>query len=880
MKQHRTISRKVSSMLLAVLFTAFVVMGAVSVWGLYTMKGISVEGSRDLGQTAAEDAEKALEELAVENLQTVAVERAFFIEEKFALVRAYVRGIAAQAQDIYEHPENYPDRKVALPERGSSRLAAQLLWSEARAADAVAGEEEIQTESSADTAYPENRKGIPVFTEELLKLGNIQDLLVQFNASSDMVSSTYVATESGWVIQADYIAFSKYEEDAELPMFLDGSDREWYRRARSVPAGQIVYSDIIQDVHSGNDCIVCACPVYYEGKVAAVAGVGSYLETVHNAVLNTTIGETGYAFLVNKEGQVMVSGRTEGETAYTEQRNDLRESANAELAEAASRMVSGDSGSMEMTLDGREVCLAYAPLRSLGWSVVTVIDVEEVIAPAKKGQEVILALTGTVAERQDEAIRHMLLAFVAMMAAAMVFICLAGTLFSRKLTDPIRKLADEVAKLDGGNLDCRIQISTGDEVEDLGNAFNRMAARIQSYVKNLAMVTAEKERIRTEIAVASKLQADMLPKAEGIFTDRKEFTLAASMNPAKGVGGDFYDFFLLDADHLALVIADVSGKGIPAALFMVVSRTLIKGRLTTVVKEEKREDYMSRIVEEINESLCADNRNGMFVTAWIGVLTLSTGELVSVNAGHCRPLIRHCDGTCTYETARGGLVLAGMEEVPYRQSEIRLNAGEILLLYTDGVTEATSLRKELYGEERLRSVVQDCGGDKMTPEKIIQALWRDVDDFQRGAEQFDDITMLAVAYHGSGFAEKRGRPDIANIGEYADFAEDQLEKSNVSRKIIAKVRMAVDEIYANICYYSGASEAALGVRAEEHRVLLYFEDNGIPYNPLEKPDPDPEVPAEQRKEGGLGIYLVKKRMDQVTYEYTGGRNRLTLECRL
>lgn len=865
-KRKKKIGHKVNRLLLIMVSVTMLFSGGVSICSLYSMKGISTESSRKLGQTAAEDAEKALEELAVDNLQTTAVERAAYIEEKFAEVEAYVLGIAAQAQDIYEYPEKYPDREVGLPVQGSAELAAQLLWSEG-----------LQTGETVQS-------GIPVATEELRKLGNIQDLLVQYNAHNDMVSSTYIATESGWMIQADYIAFSKYEAENVLPLPYEAADRQWYRWAKEGIPGQIIYTDVIRDIHEGGDCIVCASPVYCNGEVVAVAGAGSYLETVNNAVLNTTVGQAGYAFLVNEDGQVMVSGREEGETAaYAERRVDLRESDNAELAKAAARMTAGHTDSLKLTLDGREVCLAYAPLHRLGWSFVTVIDVEEIVAPAKESQDRILALTEEVAAKQDGAIRRMLLSFVAVMAAVMLFICLSGSLFSRKLTDPIRRLTGEVARIDGGNLDCRIHIATGDEVEDLGNAFNGMTAQIQSYIKNLANVTAEKERIRTEIQVASRLQADMLPRAEGVFTDRTDFTLAASMTPAKGVGGDFYDFFLLDEDRLALVMADVSGKGVPAALFMVVSRTLIKSRLAAACREwaegQEKENLLAHVAEEINESLCANNKNGMFVTAWIGVLTLSTGELAFVNAGHCRPLLRHRDGSCAYDVSLGGLVLAGMEGAPYKQSVIRLRQGDTLMLYTDGVTEATSLQNELYGEERLIAVAEDFGKAAIMPGELLQAVWRDVDAFQKGTEQFDDITMLAVTYHGRGFAEKTGKPDMEHIGEFAAFVEEYLKKKGVSIKTIVKVQMAVDEIFSNICYYSGAGEVTVEIGVEEtdkRTVVLCFEDDGVPYNPLEKPDPDVEELLEQRKAGGLGIYLVKKRMDRVGYEYKYNRNRLSV----
>lgn len=874
-RKKKRIGQKLNRLLLVMVSAAVVISGTVSVYSLYSMKHIAMENGTELGQTAAEDAETALENLAVENLQSIAVEKAAYIEEKFAAVQAYVLGIAAQAQVIYENPERFPDRRVALPVRDSNILAAQLLWSERLDEGGRAGSE-----------------ATPPLTEEILKLGNIQDMLVQYNANNDMVSSTYVATESGWMIQADYIAYSKYNTagagaDREQPDYYEAAGRQWYMRAKESESGQIIYTDVIKDVHEGGDCIVCASPIYHDGEIVAVAGVGSYLDTVNNAVLNVDIGEAGYAFLVNEKGQVMVSGSSEGETAaYAEQAVDLRESGNRALADAVTDMVAGKSDSLGLSLDGKDVYLAYAPLNSLGWSFVTVIDVEEVVAPAKASQQLILSLTSDMAGRQDTAIRRVIAFFVAILFVIILLGCIFGTLFAKKLAEPIRTLTKDVAKLDGGNLDYRIRLNTGDEIEDLGHAFNGMAEQIQNYVDNLASITAEKERIRTEIQVASHLQADMLPEAEGAFDDRDEFDLAASMTPAKGVGGDFYDFFLLDENRLAMVMADVSGKGVPAALFMVVSRTLIRSRLMTVKNERDELAYMA---EEINRSLCDNNKNGMFVTAWIGVLDITTGEVAYVNAGHCRPLLRRKSGSCEYDDMLGGLVLAGMEDATYRQGSLRLRQGDTLLLYTDGVTEATSKQQQLYGEERLLRTIADAGS--VTPEELLQELWKDVDEFQKDAAQFDDITMLAVTYHGNGFEEKSDKPDMDKMKDFADFVEDVLEENGISMKTVMKIQMTVDEIYSNICYYSGAEEVTVGIRIEESagqkgrgykagrakkEITLYFEDDGIPYNPLERPDPDVEKLLEQRKEGGLGIYLVKKRMDRMEYEYINERNKLTV----
>lgn len=874
-RKKKRIGQKLNQLLLVMVSAAVVISGTVSVYSLYFMKHIAMENGTELGQTAAEDAETALENLAVENLQSIAVEKAAYIEEKFAAVRAYVLGIAAQAQIIYENPERFPDRRVALPVRDSNILAAQLLWSE-----------RLDEGGRAGTG------ATPPLTEEILKLGNIQDMLVQYNANNDMVSSTYVATESGWLIQADYIAYSKYNTtgagaDREQPDYYEAAKRQWYMRAKESESGQIIYTDVIKDIHEGGDCIVCASPIYHDGEIVAVAGVGSYLDTVNNAVLNVDIGEAGYAFLVNEKGQVMVSGSSEGETAaYAEQAVDLRESGNRALADAVTGMVEGRTDSLELSLDGKNVYLAYAPLASLGWSFVTVIDVEEVVAPAKASQQLILSLTSDMAGRQDTAIRRVIAFFVAILFVIILLGCIFGTLFAKKLAEPIRTLTKDVAKLDGGNLDYRIRLNTGDEIEDLGHAFNGMAEQIQNYVDNLAAITAEKERIRTEIQVASHLQADMLPEAEGAFDDRDEFDLAASMTPAKGVGGDFYDFFLLDENRLAMVMADVSGKGVPAALFMVVSRTLIRSRLMTVKNERDELAYMA---EEINRSLCDNNKNGMFVTAWIGVLDITTGEVAYINAGHCRPLLRRKNGSCEYDDVLGGLVFAGMEDATYRQGSLRLRQGDTLLLYTDGVTEATSKQQQLYGEERLLRTIADAGS--VTPEELLQELWKDVDEFQKDAAQFDDITMLAVTYHGNGFEEKSDKPDMDKMKDFADFVEGVLEENGISMKTVMKIQMTVDEIYSNICYYSGAEEVTVGIRIEESagqkgrgykagrakkEITLYFEDDGIPYNPLERPDPDVEKLLEQRKEGGLGIYLVKKRMDRMEYEYINERNKLTV----
>lgn len=284
-----------------------------------------------------------------------------------------------------------------------------------------------------------------------------------------------------------------------------------------------------------------------------------------------------------------------------------------------------------------------------------------------------------------------------------------------------------------------LDIHTGDEVENLSHALKRMERDINGYIENLTHVTAEKERIGAELSVATHIQASMLPCIFPAFPNRREFDIYATMTPAKEVGGDFYDFFLVDDDHLAVVIADVSGKGVPAALFMVIAKTLIKDHTQSGKPPEE-------VFTEVNRQLCEANDENLFVTAWMGVLEISTGKLVYVNAGHNPPVIGRKNWETEFLRSRPGFVLAGLDFTKYRAGSLELMPGDLLYLYTDGVTEAMNTAQELYGEERLKRTLD--ANVSAAPEEIFKAVKKDLDDFVADAPQFDDITMLAMRYLG------------------------------------------------------------------------------------------------------------------------------------
>lgn len=335
---------------------------------------------------------------------------------------------------------------------------------------------------------------------------------------------------------------------------------------------------------------------------------------------------------------------------------------------------------------------------------------------------------------------------VLLVALTVAFIVLFLTILRRKVIQPIDQLTQATgafiqnneAELAAGTATVNVpEIRTGDEVEELANSFRKMEEDMISYIRSFMKITAEKERIGAELNVATQIQADMLPRIFPAFPERQEFDIYATMNPAKEVGGDFYDFFLVDDDHLAVVIADVSGKGVPAALFMVIAKTLIKNHA-------QNKEAPGEVFTNTNEQLCEGNDAGLFVTAWMGILQISTGHFVYVNAGHNPPLLRRAGGSFEWLKSRPGFVLAGMEGVRYRENEMELAPGDVLYLYTDGVTEATDAHQQLFGEERLQTALNE---QPMLPVgQMLSKIKVCIDSFVGEAEQFDDITMLGLEY--------------------------------------------------------------------------------------------------------------------------------------
>ena len=464
---------------------------------------------------------------------------------------------------------------------------------------------------------------------------------------------------------------------------------------------------------------------------------------------------------------------------------------------------------------------------------------------------------------RDASLYTSIFMLILIFAALFIFIYF---LIKKVIINNLQKINGTLSEITGGNLNVEVDVRSNAEFSSLSDDINSTVATLKRYIGEAAA------RIDKELEYAKQIQLSALPSD---FPDTEEYSVFAQMIAAKEVGGDFYDFYSLDENTVFFLAADVSGKGIPAAMFMMTAKTIIKDLA-------ERGLSVNEIFTLANEKLCENNESGMFVTAWMGKFDLATGKLSFANAGHNPPVIVHANGECEYLKSRPGFVLAGMEGIKYRENEITLNKGDRIFLYTDGVTEATNENEALYGEERLLSFVDK--NKTLNAEDLLAGIKKDIDLFVGDAPQFDDITMLLFDYkkkEGSDMTEKVFSATKDALPEVMAFTEECLESFDCSMKNSMTICVAVEEIFVNIASYaygdqSGNATLSFGFDENERLMTLVIKDNGTPFNPLERDEPDISLSADDREIGGLGIFITKKTMDTVNYSYENGQNILTM----
>jgi len=454
-----------------------------------------------------------------------------------------------------------------------------------------------------------------------------------------------------------------------------------------------------------------------------------------------------------------------------------------------------------------------------------------------------------------------------------VTIILALNFLKKQIIRPIEKVSREAkrfATLSNRSKNNLSNISNISEVTSLALSIDKMEKDTIKYIEDIKAATKEKERIGTELKLASLIQENSLPTD---FPSNESFELYASMTPAKEVGGDFYDFNLIDDDHLMLVIADVSGKGVPAALFMMVTKILIS-EYSLSLKDP------AQVLTTVNNRICNNNKANMFVTVWLGILELSTGKLVFANAGHEDFVLKNGDGFKLNKT-KHGIPIGAMEDYEYKNNEVILNKGDKLFLYTDGLPEATNSELEMFNLDRMVDTLNEL--KDLNTKELLNEVKNKVDTFVGEATQFDDLTMMALIYKGDSAMKKKFNASMDELNNVLKFIDDGIKDIKDS-KLLKKFNLVVEEIFVNIVSYAYSDNdtnntVTISIKDNDDKTIITFIDSGKHFNPLIKDDPDLSLSVDERPIGGLGIYLVKKMMDNVEYEYKDNKNILTIEKR-
>ena len=689
-------------------------IGMISTWSAINSRGA------ELSESAADYAEHFAEDQAHAHMLSTAEGKARLIRFELQSTVSDLSYLAEQARRILINPQDYPPR--VLPEAHSS--------------DIFTGEVYVfVNKDRLDNLTPEVEREIALLSNVATPMDFIAN-----DFYSEYQATLSVGSKYNYVVCVD-VDRGKREQTVyseEIMNTYDITARPWYRDA--IEADGLVFSDFYA-APNGYPVITCAMPYYDNDGIAGVVSIGCSLNSLYELVVENADGGSDIGFVLDEKGRVIISSQQEG---LLKAGTDQILSEDEHFGDAAKRMLAGEKGVEIVELDGKEYFLAFAPIRVAGWSFATMLENDKVMMPALEARHNI--------ERQMDdfksSFRNVFL--VLMLLAVPAVIRLLYSLIkssaevSRNFVKPIEELSNGVREIAAGDFDKQLNIKTGDEIEHLAVCFNAMTGELKKYMSNLTKVTADKERIATELDVATEIQASMLPR--DFDFDQSEFELYATMHAAKEVGGDFYDFYLIDGDRLMITIADVSGKGVAAALFMVISKTIMKNFAMTMTSSND----LGALVTCTNNQLCQNNDAMMFVTMFAAVIDLKTGRMTYVNGGHNPPLIyRAATDRFEYLTSSArNYALGLMEDVDFEQETLELSAGDMIYLYTDGVTEALNTREELYGEERLEKCLNGLGAGNVSVEKILEAVRLSIEKYAEGAEQSDDITMIGLRYRG------------------------------------------------------------------------------------------------------------------------------------
>ena len=727
-KENMNLHHRIFILLLAVGMVSFLIVGVMSLAGMYTMgKNLDKTGALLADNTATFTETFAVEQVK-KQLSTEAEGKAKLISLEMETTLDDARYLANLMNRILTNPQDYNRRRLLNAQSDvvpSGRAYVNVSRALAR-----------QNVSSD-------------YAAEIGLAANITDSLEQMK---EWYTAAFVGSVHGWLIAVDVTPDGSAKKFSKS--FLESYDPRkmgWYTLAAKNEKTGItgLYTD-----SNGSRCVTCVAPFYGPGGLAGVVGIDCNPDAIFRVTQNDE--DPRYSgmkldqrrfILENSTGSIIFSTFEKGPLAVPQNVTDLRKSEDIKIAKIASAMASGQKDVMLVELDGEENFLAFAPVENTGWSYGVLKHKRDVVYPAVYARENILSQMGSFADSVHESFRFRMKGALAIFLFMLVALFFISSAIAKRFVDPILSLIDGVKRIAQGNLDEKIKLERTDELSNLVESVNDMASDLKEHIHNLSVVTAEKERIATELSVAKKIQEGMLPRNFGEISRNGGFNLFATMDAAKEVGGDFYDFYMLDEHRLVFTIADVSGKGVPAALFMVIAKTVLAH---SALSAGKTEDF-AEVIRRANRQMCENNEEMLFVTVFFGVLDTRTGDFTYVNCGHTPPLLRQGrDGQFAYlRPGKKNLMLGVDEDISFTQETLRMEPGSVLFCYTDGVTEAMNAAKEVYSENRLQAALEATEGDADMPvADVLAAVQQDVNAHVNGVEQSDDITMLAIRYTG------------------------------------------------------------------------------------------------------------------------------------
>ena len=708
------LQHKILNLVLIFILAIIGVYTAVFVYQNINLTKTVNEAAEEQQQSISSVSNKTMEATLGNSLTKSTALEADVADELFAGIGNNVMTLKGVAEEIFENADSYGARTVGPPDPAlDGTTSAMLLLSE-----------------GTDLALAQNT-GL---------VCNMSDIMRSMYDSSDNLSALYVSSEERVTLFVNDRS-GEYVDENGLPLVLpDVRTRPWYMLAAE--KGNLSFTEVYVDALTNVPCITCSAPVYQDGKLVAVVGADVSLSSISDYV-NSSTEQGSFVCIINENGKVIFSPQTEGIFAaeISENALDLRNSEDAELAAFVTKALSENTGLETITVDNTEYYITGAPIGTIGWTVISVVEKEITRQPTVTLLTQFEQINDKSTGKFNDSVANSKHTLLVMTLALLVLATVGALVVAGRIVKPIERMTNRIHDISGTDLAFEMEDSyrTKDEIEVLAEAFAELSKRTKEYIKQITHITAEKERIGAELELATKIQADMLPNIFPAFPSRPEFDIYASMTPAKEVGGDFYDFFLIDDDHLGMVMADVSGKGVPAALFMVIAKTLLKYR-------SQMGGSPAEILEIVNNQLCEGNDAELFVTVWLGILEISTGKVIEANAGHEHPAL--CRNGQKWELViyDHSPALAVMEDMEFEEREFYLKPGDSLYVYTDGVAEATNAENELYGNDRMVDALNQTPDAK--PKKILANVDTDVQKFVGEAPQFDDLTMLCLKYYG------------------------------------------------------------------------------------------------------------------------------------